>query len=859
MSRRLLASILCLAAVALGPPAVAGGQVLAGLNHETTPDIPRVANTAPANAPPSSQRRYVPLLDSAVSRSAADALFVHSDLERARVLAERALQHNRDDAEALFVRMEVAAMQADDAAALDSAVRLCELGTNARTDPRVRLASVRVREAGSNTPDFRKAIPRIQALLANSQEPWPELHAALLNAAMDGALGLDAYAAARAAGILTDWRMVGPLGRNALLDFDQPLISTAEELSLPSYHNRQVENFQFPDGRLTLPDYLPHRGIFFAAAGFASLTPGSWTLHAESAGMLEIYVDGRRVLTKSMGSGPRASARFEISAGPHRVLAKFAASAAPLRIGVSASAAPEPEAPVRRKMSAPELTYELAGEHYADGEFGSAIDQINAVSFARDSAALQFLLAQSWQERNPTASDSATAWHNLKSLADGALVADVALAGIGLRNHDAARSALLAHQVLSKRATNAAALAILTESQTAGARDKLDTIGARDIWSRRLAAHPSCRALQEATDSYRAHADLAAAASVQHQLEGCAPESLAYAQSLSQQGSHAEAVQALQRLLAASPLDRAACLMLVRELQLSGDDVAAQHAAAEWLRVAPNAESYHRLAAGAETNAQENSPASTNFYLPYRRDALKVVRQARLDGSSSALSVLLLDDHVAISRPDGSVSLYVHTVKRVVNPDGGEWFKTDVPQDAQVLQLRIVHADGTASPLLRDARTQAASPASLLPGDAIEEEYVVNYTGDGGIAEHSEAFQFVFGKFNEQVISARFVALTPAEHADRGVVIATGEAPEMTANVRGAMLARVWRKDTETANAQSSTGMAIVRVVEQENGWTVPSNAEHQRRIETIHPGPRLEDSAQKVGGRKKATSATRL
>ena len=41
--------------------------------------------------------------------------------------------------------------------------------------------------------------------------------------------------------------------------------------------------------------------------------------------------------------------------------------------------------------------------------------------------------------------------------------------------------------------------------------------------------------------------------------------------------------------------------------------------------------------------------------------------------------------------------------------------------------------------------------------------------------------------------------------------------------------------------------LAIVRVVEQENGWTVPSDAEHHRRIETIHPGPRFEESSDTI------------
>src|SRR5271166_1383184 len=112
------------------------------------------------------------LRDSATSRAAADALFARSDLQRARVLTDKALFRDIGDAEALFVRMELAALEGEDTTALFTAVSLCEIGAYARGDGRMRLAAARVRGAAANTPDFRRAIPRLQLLLANTQQPW---------------------------------------------------------------------------------------------------------------------------------------------------------------------------------------------------------------------------------------------------------------------------------------------------------------------------------------------------------------------------------------------------------------------------------------------------------------------------------------------------------------------------------------------------------------------------------------------------------------------------------------------------------------------------------------------------------------
>jgi tetratricopeptide (TPR) repeat protein len=362
------------------------------------------------------------------------------------------------------------------------------------------------------------------------------------------------------------------------------------------------------------------------------------------------------------------------------------------------------------------------------------------------------------------------------------------------------------------------------------------------MWESRRSA---CKTLLNTIASSRALGQVDDARAAQKKLDGCAPESLDYAQSLSGDGNHAEAVRSLQRLLAAAPLNRAARELLVRDLQLAGEDEAAQQAAAEWIRIAPNAEDYHRLAAewSEGTPYHDIGPASDSkgFYLPYRRDAAVLAPQsANLTASGSTL--MLVDDHVAIARPDGSVSVYVHRATRALT-DGAtvQLSAARIPRDAQVLALRIVHPDGSTAALNNAGMLQSA----LAPGDAIDEEYILNYSGDGGIAEHAEAFQFVFGSFDQQVVYSRFVVLTPAVRADRGAVISTGEVPAMTTTVRNGMVERIWEKKPapDTAALSSGAALAIVRVVEDEHGWSEPSSAEHRHKIETIHPGPRPSDS----------------
>lgn len=834
-------------ATALIAPALGQNKTLARLNHESVPEVTRPRIEARGSAE-SVTTHSEPLSESMLSRSAATALFVNANLIRARQLAERALRHDHRDAEALFVLMEAGGMQADEATVLNAALHLCEIGGGARQDPRIRLAAARILESAANTPEFRAVIPGLQTLLANSSADWPELNMALLDAAMDGVPRLDPEAIARASGILTEWRIVGPLGRHPL-PTDQVSISPNDDLARVSYDNRAVENFQFPDGIIRLPSYLSPHGTFYAVTHFASLSSGTWTVRTEGAGQLEVYVDGKRLLLQETGLRQTltvASATLEIPAGPHRVLAKFAGVGAPLRIAISPSVA-NTYGPMKARRSIEELTYELASSAYAEGQFKAAIAQINALPSPTGSAALQFLLAQSWSRENSTAVEARQAWSRVLSLAPGAIAADERLGQWSLAAGHVVEAAKFARRVLDASPNDITALETLGEAIDSDASLANSTVEARLLWSRRLTEHPSCETSNRAMLFYRDQGQSVESAAAQQRLNGCAPEPLAYAQLLANQGLHGQAAQALRQLLAAAPLNRSARLMLVRELQLAGDDSEAERAADAWLRIAPSASEYRRLAAAANSSDDKTSDTQP-FYAPYRRNAADTMLQSTT-GQFPNAPVMLVNDRVAILRPDGSVSLYVHTATRFSSADeirriGG----SNRPHGAQLLQLRTLHADGSVTPIDLDPQDPRTSLPDLSPGDAIDEEYVVCYAGDGGIAEHPEVFQFVFGRFDEKVLRARFVVLTPAEQSDRGVVIASSDAPRLVSRTQNTMLARIWERDevsvTRGGLVLPSNSLAIVRVVEQENNWMVPSDAEHHRRIETIHPGPRFEESS---------------
>jgi hypothetical protein len=295
-----------------------------------------------------------------------------------------------------------------------------------------------------------------------------------------------------------------------------------------------------------------------------------------------------------------------------------------------------------------------------------------------------------------------------------------------------------------------------------------------------------------------------------------APDLLEHARWLASRNRHLEAIDELSQIIHEWPLDREARRLHIAELQRVGNNSAADRAAAEFLAIAPNARNFRRMAQRATA---ELTIPDAPFYTAYRRPAPAPIATA------DAPAVILLEDKVAITRPDGSVSLYIHRVVQLMTLDGVQQFQPlPLPEGAQVLSSRIV--DGELS----------LNSGAAKAGNEVEEEYVVHYTGDGGMAAHPEAFQDVFNNFDAPILSARFIVLSPATETP-GYVIASGDAPESRIEFTKGLRAQIWEK-TSTASA-TSAAPTIIRVVENENGWSIPPSIERRRNLLTIHPGPR--------------------
>jgi tetratricopeptide (TPR) repeat protein len=745
------------------------------------------------------------------------ALFENSDPDGARAAAAEVLKQEPANRAALFITMEAAALEADSAAELDAALRLCE--TKAK-EPQVNIAAARILELAANTAQFRAIVPRLQALLADYTPQASDLRTALLAAAADGTPGIDARAVAHDSGLATDWRIAGPFGRFSNVDFDRRWPAELDRLSQPAYPGRVVEHFRFEDGRASLPDYFEREGVFYAASEVDAPAPGDWMFRVESSGTLELFVDGASVLLKDdrFRATPAIVARtLWLAAGWHRVLVKFIPAGAPFRVTLL------PAREQNQKCAAgttPEARYVAAAEKYWSGDYDGAIAQLESLLAQKETALADYLLAHAWSQVAPDSPERTALLEAALKLAPAALVAEYQLADEAYSDDRADEALTRVRRVVAARPDFAPAQELMSQiamrlNWRAEANQALDA---------RLRLHPSCSALEEAARFFNADAQYERARQAEARLQDCAPGSLAYAQALSASGRHAEAAIAAGVVAAAHPFNREALAVLTRELALAGETEAAHRAAQELLALAPNSESYRRVAASVESGGilDEDTPrarqfAATAFYAPYRRDASQVLQDTAERPFAGGSAVILLYDRVARLAADGSVAVYTHKLTRVLNRDGIERSgEVAVPADAAVLQLRTLKPDGSSAEPEPTRHKATVSMPALAPGDVIEQEYVQQF-GDG-IEEHQPAFQFIFGSFAAPVTYARFVVLWPASESARMRVVTSGLAPQSQTRTSGDTVATVWEQNDipqsaeETAMPRSDT-LPSVRVL----------------------------------------------
>jgi hypothetical protein len=750
------------------------------------------------------------------SAQASDSLlkifFSDFNLPAAAENADLRLRQSPRDAVALFVRMETAELQERPEVVLDSALRLCAL----RTSPELQdVASNRVLQHAGNTLVFNSVLRHVKSAASAQNRCTFNLRLALIAAASDGA-SVDLDQAARSAGLLTRWRIVGPFGKYNNVDFERRWPPEADRSFRPTYpsdqdsgalhHDRAAhagvpadlsaaiapERFWFRDGMITMPEYFASSGVFYAAGDVELATATRSRIDVLSSGSYEVFVDGKSALlhdARYAAGSSRDSGSLPLAAGHHRILVKFTPDAAPLSVALH----PEFTLPTHNPSSLPQPVWEYADAllSYFRGNLTGTETALHS-DLLRNAGYVQYmraLLYSAAEEHSPRAD---AAWKAVATAQPSALLARLRLAESAIEHgqQESARPDVMA--LLAERPQSETAL------QLAFNLSRRNQVEAPALLSRLLELHPSCARLAEGVKFFSSAAEQDKARRLEQQLTSCAPESMQLARLVAESGRHSAAAAYLQQMVMRNPLHRAARRFLIEQLLLDNQLGAARLQAKQLKDIAVNARNYARLADDPElaqdsrSQRAEGFVSGREFYVPYRRDGMELVRRSAQRSFSGGAAVILLSDKVVLLRHEGPVSVYVHRITRPINKEGiSRYGEVTLPRGADLLELRTIKANGEViEPELAQQKPTISMPA-LEPGDAIEEEYVMHYPEldqtPGSAVVHT------FGSFAAPILHSRLVVLSPPDARTRFGEQAVPPQPLVGEN--NGLVVRIWERD----------------------------------------------------------------
>jgi hypothetical protein len=744
--------------------------------------------------------------DSALQKFSADF-----DLPEASESAELRLRRAPRDTAALFIRMETAELQERPEVVLDSALRICSLPAASELHE---LASNRILQHAANSFTFNSVLRRVKAAAAAHNSCTFNLRLALVAGAMDGA-AIDLDIAAHSSGLLTRWQVVGPFGSYNNVDFEgrwapeteaafRSKYSAQQDFSAIKIEHRAAtakadvshaivpERFWFRDGMITMPEYFPASGVFYAASDVDLAVKTNSRIDVLSSGSYEIFVDGKPALLHDVrysAGANRDSNPLSLKAGHHRVLVKFTPDAVPISVALH----PQLEvAPIRQSSLPPLLKqYSLALAAYFRGDFAEMANLLrtNRVRGGGSEQYLQALLYSGAEEHSPRAD---AAWKAVATTQPTALQARLKTAESAIERGQPETSRSDVMGILAERPQSEMALQL---AFTLSHRNQVD---APALLSRLLESHPSCSRLVEAVKFYNSAAEQNKARRVEQQLASCAPESMQYPRLLAESGRHSAAGAYLQQLVTSNPLHRAARRFLVEQLLLDNQVSAAKLQATQLREIATSAHGYVHLAddpgvaQDSRSERAEGFADGTEFYAPYRRDGVELVRQSAQRSFSGGAAVILLSDKAVRIGSDGPVSVYVHRITRPLNKEGiSRYGEVTLPRGADLLELRTIKANGDIiEPELAQQKPTISMPA-LEAGDAIEEEYVMHYAELDQAPENAGAH--TFGSFAAPILHARLVLLSPPDAMIRMREQAGSPLPLVGEN--NGMVIRIWERD----------------------------------------------------------------
>lgn len=721
------------------------------------------------------------------SEQSADSLlqnFSDFNLPAAAERSELRLRRVPKDTVALFIRMETAELQERPEMVLDSALRLCALPAAPELQE---LASNRVLQHAANNWTFDSVLRRVKSAAAIHNGCTFNLRLALVAAASDGA-NIDLDTVAHSTGLLTRWRIAGPFGHYNNVDFerhfppeteqhfrerysteeDSPVLKTEhiDPATVKADPLRTVipERFWFRDGMITLPEYFPSSGVFYAASDVDLAAGTSTRMDVLSSGTYEIFVDGKSVLlhdARYAMAPSRDSSSLSLVAGHHRILLKFTPDAAPLSVALH----PQFEVPPQKKLGLPAALeqYTQALAAYFRGDFTEMATLLRTEAFVGSGYGkyVHALLYSAAEDHSPRAD---AAWKAVAMAQPSALLARLKSAESAIERGQLEGVRADVMNILSERPQSEMAL------QLAFNLSRRDQVEGPPLLARLLESHASCARLAEAVKFYNAIAQQDKSQRVEQQMATCAPESLQYTRVLAESGRHSAATAYLQQLITRNPLQRTARRLLVEQLLLDNQISAAKLQARQLREIAANARDY--VPAIKDTGVAQDSRSEradgfangAEFYVPYRRDGIELVRKSAQRSFSGGEAVILLSDKVLRIRRNGPVSVYVHRITRPLNKEGiSRYGEVTLPHGADLLELRTIKANGEIiEPELAQQKPTISMPA-LEPGDAIEEEYVLHYPELEQMPESSGSH--TFGSFAAPILHARMVLLSPSDAA----------------------------------------------------------------------------------------------
>lgn len=740
------------------------------------------------------------------------SFFSDFNLPAAAEDADLRLRQTPHDATALFVRMETAELEERPDVVLDSALRLCAL----RTSPELQdVASNRVLQHAGNTSAFNSVLRRVKSAAAVQNRCTFNLRLALVAAAWDGAR-IDPEQAERSAGLLTRWRIAGPFGKYNNVDFERRWPPETDRFLKPRYspdpdphvlknehgmHGGAIANasetiaperFWFRDGTITMPEYFPYSGVFYAAGEVDLAAATRSRIDVLSSGSYEVFVDGKSALLHDVryAAGPnRGSGSLSLAAGHHRILVKFTPDAAPLSVALH----PEFGLPARNPSSLAQPVKEYAQSliSYFRGDFTGVENALHS-GVLRNAGYAQYLRALLYSAAEDHSPRADAAWKAVAAAQPSALLArlKVAESADERGQQETVRADVMA--LLAERPQSEAAL------QLAFNLSRRNQAEAPALLDRLLELHPSCARLGAGIKFFSSAAEQDKARRLEQQLTSCAPESMQYARLMAESGRHSAAAAYLQQMVMRNPLHRPARRFLIEQLLLDNQLSAAKLQAKQLKDIALNARRYTHLADAPEvaqdslSQRAEGFATGREFYVPYRRDGMDLVRRSAQRSFSGGPAAILLSDKVVMLRHEGPVSIYVHRITRPINKEGiSHYGEVTLPHGADLLELRTIKANGEIiEPELAQQKPTISMPA-LEPGDAIEEEYVMHY---GELDQTpGNATVHTFGSFAAPILHSRLVVLSPPDSSIR--LQEQAGPPQALVGENNGLVVRIWERD----------------------------------------------------------------